>query len=140
MANTKTLPVLAQKKAAVTGNTNASLIAAIHNATTDKVTPTPEVPAYTTPTTASTARQVTKFEFRQLFTLAERIQIDNAGSNMSLTPQARGAVVTLLKDLEVSGVVDLDLPQLVRGVQFLVTIGLLTANRAAQILANHPAP
>jgi hypothetical protein len=75
-----------------------------------------------------------------LFTLAERIQIDNASSNMSLTPQARAAVVTLLKDLEVSGTVDLDLPQVVTGLRFLVTIGLLTANRSAQILANHPAP
>lgn len=84
--------------------------------------PEPQVPTYT---------HFSKLQFRQLFTLAERIAIDNA----ALTGVAKATLVTLQKDIEAAQYVDLSRPDTIAGVNFLVTAGLITAPRAAEVLA-----
>jgi hypothetical protein len=80
--------------------------------------------------------EVTKYQFRQLFTTAEKMAIDNAQYNTALTGSMKAAINTMQIDLNVSAMVDLHLPATIRGVNFLVSIGMLTAARAAHILAN----
>jgi hypothetical protein len=138
MANTLSTPVFTQKRPAVYGNENTSLLAlaALHNGTTTPPAPKPKPTTQTPSQPQSGGVKVTKFQFRQLFTTIERIACDNAPSNVALPATARAAMVTLLKDLEVSGEVDLSLPQVITGVHFLATLGLITETRATQILAN----
>ena len=83
-------------------------------------------------------RILTKYQFRKLFTFAERISIDNFAANPGISAQNKAVLSTIMKDLEVSGEVQLDNPDVAAGVQFLETVGLLGTGRAAQILANTP--
>lgn len=141
MSNVLTAPVFTQRKAAVVGGGNASLenLQQVHNqGSSGYQAPAQSNVSNTGATTGANANSLTKFQFRQLFTLNERIAVDNAPSNTSLPAQARAAIVTLLKDLEVSGEVNLTLPQTIQGIQFLTSVGLLTPARAARILANQP--
>ena len=55
-----------------------------------------------------------------------------------LAAQNKAVLSTIMKDLDVSGEVQLDNPDVAAGVQFLETVGLLGAGRAAQILSNTP--
>lgn len=80
--------------------------------------------------------ELTKYEFRQLFTMAEKVTIDNFQSNITLPDNTKQVLVSIMKDLELSAVVHLDNPKTIAGIQFLVQSGLLTSARAAQILAN----
>ena len=88
----------------------------------------------------NTSMQLTKYQFRQLFTLAERVAIDNSALNTSIPAAYKAILVTVLKDLELSEIVNLDLPAVISGVGLLQQLGLLTAERAAQVLANEPPP
>jgi hypothetical protein len=81
---------------------------------------------------------LTQYQFRQLFTTAERVGIDNAASNTSISAANRAQLVTVMKDLELSTVVLLSNPQVALGLGFLVQLGLIAPNRPAQILANQP--
>lgn len=81
---------------------------------------------------------ITKYQFRKLFTLAERIAIDNAPTNIALPAAARAALVTMNKDMELSGNVQLDNPDVAAGVNLLATLGLIATTRPAQILSNTP--
>lgn len=81
---------------------------------------------------------LTKFQFRKLFTLAERTTIDNIQYNPNFSNSVKAVVNTILRDLEVSGEVDLHLVDVVQGVNFLKQIGILTDVRCARILANLP--
>ena len=81
-------------------------------------------------------RFVTKFQFRKLFTTAERMAIDNAQYSSKFTPQIKAALFTMQKDLEVSGEVDLHLKDVWDGVYFLAQVGIITMARAARILNN----
>jgi hypothetical protein len=80
--------------------------------------------------------ELTKYEFRQLFTLSEKVAIDNFQSNSSLSENTKHILVSIMKDLELSAVVHLDNPNTISGIQFLVQSGLLTSGRAIQILSN----
>jgi hypothetical protein len=82
--------------------------------------------------------EVTRYQFRKLFTLNERIAVDNAPSNPNIPAQYRAALVTVLKDLELSGVVYLDNPDIRAGLELLVAVGLLQVARIDQILSNTP--
>jgi hypothetical protein len=82
--------------------------------------------------------EVTRYQFRKLFTLNERIAVDNAPANVNIPAQYRAALVTVLKDLELSGVVYLDNPDIQAGLELLVAVGLLQASRVPQILSNTP--
>jgi len=87
---------------------------------------------------ANAERILTKYQFRKLFTFNERVAIDNFSANPGISPQNKAVLSTIMKDLEVSGEVQLDNPDVAAGVQFLETVGLLGTGRAAQILANTP--
>ena len=76
----------------------------------------------------------TKFEFRSRFTLQELVGIDNAGANPTLTPEQKEILNTIGKNFEVAADVDLTHPQTIQGVEYLASVGLLTQERATQIL------
>ncbi len=80
---------------------------------------------------------LTKFQFRKLFTLAERMAIDNIQYS-SAPGQVKAAVTTMQVDLQVSGEVDLHLKDTNDGVRYLAAVGLLTVARAKRILQNLP--
>jgi hypothetical protein len=81
---------------------------------------------------------LTKFQFRKLFTLAERTMIDNIQYNSGFSGSIKATVTTLQKDLEVSGEVDLHLADTIAGIKFLESVGLIKAGRAARIISNQP--
>jgi len=85
---------------------------------------------------SSTPLFLSKYQFRKLFTLAERTAIDNIQYSTKYSGTIKAQVSTLQKDLEVSGEVDLHLGDTIAGVKFLESIGLIKLGRAAQILAN----
>ena len=79
---------------------------------------------------------ITKFQFRKLFTVAERIAIDNAQYSTKLTGTQKATIATMQKDLDSSGDVRLGTADVSLGIGYLVSVGLLTQARAARILAN----
>lgn len=81
---------------------------------------------------------LTKYQFRKLFTLNERVLIDNAQQNPAISDNNKAILATIMKDLEVSGSVFLNNPDTIQGVMFLEQIGLIAVGRSAQILANIP--
>lgn len=82
--------------------------------------------------------EITKFQFRQLFTTEERIAIDNAEYNLSLSGRSKAILSTITKDLAASASVGLRLPSVISGVQFLVSVNMITTQRAGRILAGLP--
>ena len=81
---------------------------------------------------------LTRYEFRKLFTFAERVAIDSSPTNTAIPANYRAMILTLLKDLELSGEVQLWNPDVQQGIGLLEQIGLIDAGRAAQILSNIP--
>lgn len=81
---------------------------------------------------------LTKFQFRQRFTYAERVAVDafNAGfeSHAGLTAEQKAAIRTNLADFNASGAVFLSNPATVAGVQLYEALGLIAPGRAAEIL------
>ena len=88
--------------------------------------------------TPTRSLEITKFQFRKLFTLEERMVIDNAQYNPAFTGSVKAAIATMQKDMEVSATVDLYLPDTIAGVNYLVSVGVLNAVRAERILSNLP--
>lgn len=80
--------------------------------------------------------EITKYEFRKLFTLNERIAIDSAPTNTSIPANYRAMLLTINKDMELSSTVILSNPDVAAGVNFLETLGLIASGRASVILAN----
>ncbi len=87
--------------------------------------PTPPAPPQTV---------FTKFQFRSRFTLQELVAIDNAGANPDLTAEQKGTLNTIGKNFEVASEIDLTHAQTIQGVGYLASVGLLTQERATQIL------
>ena len=81
---------------------------------------------------------ITKFQFRKLFTLAERTTIDNIQYNTNFSGSVKAVINTIMNDLNVSGNVDLHLPDVIQGITFLKQVGILSTVRAARILNNLP--
>lgn len=81
-------------------------------------------------------RVITAREFRLRFSLAERGAITLAASQA--LEQGDPALQVFLDDLAASQVVELDHPELAAGVEALVTAGLISAARAAEILSQAP--
>lgn len=73
-----------------------------------------------------------------MFTLAERVAVDNAQSNPNIPANYKAILLTVVKDLEVSGSVELYNPDVISGVHMLEQIGLIGPGRAEMILANTP--
>ncbi len=82
----------------------------------------------------------TKLGYRNLFTLAERIAIDNYQTNANLTSDQKATLTSLHYDFQLAEDIDLSDPQLIAGTQLLEQYGLIAQGRAAQVLANQPAP
>lgn len=76
----------------------------------------------------------TKFGFRQRFTTDELIAIDNAPDNADLPVEARAAIKSFLFSYQVADEIDTTDPTTQAGVQFLESVGLIAAGRAAEIL------
>lgn len=79
-------------------------------------------------------RKMTRLEFRRRFTLAERVAMDAAPNNEALTPELRATARTMLTDLSLAEDIDLDDADIQAGVGLMVSIGILTPERAAAIL------
>jgi hypothetical protein len=90
-----------------------------------------------TSTNSSLPMTLTRYQFRSLFTTAERIAIDNAQYNTKLSGTQKAAINTMQIDMNVSENVVLNSPAVIQGVDFLVTCQLITTARAVQILSNH---
>lgn len=84
-------------------------------------------------------RTLTKLAFRKLFTLPERVAVDNASQSTALPAQYKALLATMAIDLSVAVEVHLDDPVTAQGVQLLEQLGLIGPGRAAQILSNTPA-
>ena len=74
-----------------------------------------------------TIRSITVGAFRRRLTIAEKVSI-----NTSEDP----VVYVLKEDLFSSTGVDLDFPQLIAGLDYLVSIGILTPERKVALLAD----
>ena len=91
---------------------------------------------YAAPSWATTV--LTKYEFRKLFTLTERIGIDNVQANTTIAAGTKAAINTMNIDLNLSGLVFLNNPDVIAGVNLLEQVGLIAVGRAAAILSNTP--
>ncbi|WP_395175821.1 hypothetical protein [Roseibium alexandrii] len=82
--------------------------------------------------------EVSPVEFKMLFTSAERIAINGRRKDTSTENETVKAVLddwySIVDDPRLSAV-NLQLQSTIDGVNFLVTIGILTAERATQVLA-----
>lgn len=73
---------------------------------------------------------VTKFEFRELFTLEEKLALYEAAKTNTVIQVFMDDIASIKDD------VDLTLPRTVDGLNYLVHLGLITVERVGQILAN----
>jgi hypothetical protein len=74
---------------------------------------------------------VSSLQFRQLFTDAERVAVTQAG-------QTNVQIRAFMDDESAAGIVHLSEPEVTTGIGLCVTLGLLTQDRANQILAGAP--
>jgi hypothetical protein len=81
---------------------------------------------------------ISKWAYRNLFTMAERIGIDGFQSNTTLTPAQKAQLATLYQDFAAARHIDLTNPAVISATDLLESLGLIAAGRAAQILANKP--
>lgn len=88
------------------------------------------------PTTTGVA--LTRYEFRKLFTLNERVAVDNVQANTAIPAQYRAILLTMALDMQLSAEIQLSNPDVIAGVGLLEQLGLLGAGRAAMILSNTP--
>lgn len=79
---------------------------------------------------------LTRYQFRKLFTFSERVAVDNFNANPSISAANKAILSSIIKDLELSGEVQLYNPDVAAGVVFLEQIGLIASGRAQQILQN----
>lgn len=81
---------------------------------------------------------LTKYQFRQRFTSAERMAIDGFNStfetNGALTTEQKASIRTALEDLAASQAVYLTNASTIAGVQMYEALGLIAVGRAAEIL------
>lgn len=91
-------------------------------------------------TVVNPPRKITKLAFRNRYTTAEKIameiaSLDDPTAQMSAR-QAAAALRATLKDLDNSAYIDLERPETAAGVNFLVTLGILTQDRANHVLTD----
>ena len=76
----------------------------------------------------------TKFGFRSRFTFSELVAVDNFADNSTLTADQKAALTTITKSFDAAQEIDITNQATIQGVNYLATCGLITAERAAQIL------
>lgn len=97
--------------------------------------PLPEPPQPEPPQPEPPRMKMTKYQFRRRFTLDELVKFDNPELFVSnLTAQQQAITRTLTRSFDAATEIDLADEQLQYGIQLMVQWGLLTAERAAQIL------
>jgi phage pi2 protein 07 len=77
----------------------------------------------------------TKFEFRSLFTIEELIFLDNSDINENLSIQEKMTLKTILKNFDAASIIDIENPATIFGINYLKDIGLLSEERAEEILS-----
>lgn len=82
--------------------------------------------------------RITKFAFRNRFTVEEKVALEIAMLDQPTSTQEHRNISAILrvfmKDLENAQFVDLTRADIQQGVMFLVTLGIVTAERGAEIL------
>lgn len=77
----------------------------------------------------------TKYQFRSRFTLAELVATDNFATSSTLTDVQKATLNTITKNFDVAeSTIDITNSATIQGVEYLVTVGLLTQDRATEIL------
>ena len=79
-------------------------------------------------------RKMTRLEFRRRFTPNERVAMDAAPENPALPAEVRAMARTMLTDLSLAEEIDIDDPDTRAGIGLMVSLGILTTERAAAIL------
>lgn len=87
-----------------------------------------------------TSLEITRLEFRRLFTLLERVAIDGFANNPTIPDNYKAILTTVMKDLDAATSIRLDDPDTIAGVTLLAGVGLITAERAQQVLSKTPPP
>lgn len=77
---------------------------------------------------------ISRFEFRQKLTQAERVALDNMSENTTLAAADRQRVVSMMQDLGAANYIKMNDPILIAGLNYLESLGLLGAGRANTIL------
>ena len=79
--------------------------------------------------------KLSKYAFRKRFTLDELMKFDNPELFVpDMTPEQKAMARTLLKSFELANDIDLTDQNLIYGLSLMVSLGLLTSERKAQIL------
>lgn len=85
-------------------------------------------------------QKITKFAFRNRFTTSEKIALELASLDVPTADisqrQVAATLRVFLKDLDNASCVILTRDDIIQGVQMLVQLSILTADRANQILTN----
>ena len=79
-------------------------------------------------------KSYTHFAFRQLFTSAEQVAIDNYETG-SFTADQKANLKTIAKNFDSAQEIVPTDPRTIAGVQYYESIGLIASGRSAQILA-----
>jgi len=82
----------------------------------------------------SLVKVLSKYQFRNRFTIEEKIAIENYDTNDSLTTEQKAVLKVILKDSDISDIIELEEPTISAGLDILVSYGLLEAERKAEIL------
>ena len=79
--------------------------------------------------------KMSKYAFRKRFTLDELMKFDNPELFVpDMTPEQKAMARTMLKSFELANDIDLTDQNLIYGLSLMVSLGLLTSERKAQIL------
>ena len=76
----------------------------------------------------------TKYQFRSRFTLAELVAMDNFASSSTLTDVQKATLNTITKNFDLADNIDITNSATIQGVEYLVSAGILTQDRATEIL------
>jgi len=77
---------------------------------------------------------MTKYHFRSRFTLAKLVALDNFASSTTLSDVHKATLNTITKNFDAADSIDITNSATIQGVEYLVTAGLLTQDRATEIL------
>ncbi len=88
--------------------------------------------------------KITRFAFRSRFSASEKVALEFAMMDDPNSSQQQRQIAAMLrvfmKDLDNAQFVVLDRPDIVQGVQMLVQLGVLTSDRATEILTSPVQP
>jgi hypothetical protein len=86
------------------------------------------------PPPATPRKSMSKWQFRSLFTLEERIACDSAPDNTLIPENFRMIIKTMNKDFDAAEEIDPALPNVQQGIVLFEQLGLLSPGRANKIL------